>query len=50
MESQFGFDLAISMDCRIAGLALAEMLIEFDAWVVQGARNGIEWLVPEENG
>ena len=47
MESQFGFDLAISMDCRIAGLALAEMLIVFNAWVAQGVRNGIEWLVPE---
>tara|TARA_B100000586_G_C19767193_1_gene284400 strand:+ start:116 stop:259 length:144 start_codon:yes stop_codon:yes gene_type:complete len=47
VESQFGFDLAISMDCRISGLALAEMLIVFNAWVAQGARNGIEWLAPE---
>ena len=50
MESEFGFALALSMGCRIAGLALAEFLIVFDAWVAQSARNGIEWLVPEENG
>ena len=50
MESEFGFALALSMGYQIAGLVLAEMLIAFDAWVAQGARNGIEWLVPEENG
>jgi len=47
VESEFGFGLALSMSCRIAGLALVETLIVFDAWVAQGARNGIEWLVPE---
>ena len=47
MESEFGFALALSLDYRIAGLVLKEMLIVFDAWVAQGARNGIEWLVPE---
>ena len=47
MESEFGFALALSMGCRIAGLVLPEMLIVFDAWVAQGGQNVIEWLVPE---
>ena len=47
MENEFGFAPALSMGCRIAGLALVKILIVFDAWVAQGARNGIEWLVPE---
>ena len=47
MESEFGFALALSMGCRIAGLVLAEMLIVYEARVAQGARKGIEWLVPE---
>jgi len=47
VESEIGLALALSMGRRIAGLVLAEMLIVFDAWVAQGARNGIEWLVPE---
>jgi enamine deaminase RidA (YjgF/YER057c/UK114 family) len=36
----------VSMGCRIAGLALPEMLVEVDAWAVKGAHQDIEWLRP----
>ena len=37
----------VSMGCRIAGLAMPEMLVEVDAWAVKGAHKDIEWLGPE---
>jgi enamine deaminase RidA (YjgF/YER057c/UK114 family) len=37
----------VSMGCRIASLALPEMLVEVDAWAVKGAHRDIEWLGPE---
>ncbi len=36
----------VSMGCRVAGLALPEMLIVMDAWAVKGAHKDIEWLGP----
>jgi len=36
----------VSMGCRIAGLALPEMLVEVDAVAVRGAHANIEWLGP----
>ena len=38
----------VSMGCRIAGLALPDMLVEVDAWAVKSAHKDIEWLGPED--
>ena len=38
----------VSMGCRIAGLALPEMLVEVDAWAVKGAHKDIKWLGPDD--
>jgi enamine deaminase RidA (YjgF/YER057c/UK114 family) len=37
-----------SLGCRIAGLARPELLVEVEVAAVRGARDGIEWIGPDD--
>lgn len=38
-----------SLGCRIAGLALPELLVEVEVAALKGAGDGIEWIAPDES-